>query len=499
MKKLIVICMALSYLFSGCHSHEHPHEHEEGGNELEALAFTLYTDKTELFLEFKPLIIGTEARFAAHFTHLGENFKAFTEGEITLSLEVDGKTTAIKQDSLMVPGIFRLRMTPEKTGKGRLVFGIKSKEGTDQIIINDVTVYADEKSAIAANPPGEEDSKNISYLKEQAWKIEFANTPVKKQSFNDVIKTTGEIVSAQGDEMVVAAKASGIVRFSNDNAIGKHVNSGEIMFIISGGELAEDNIDAKFKETKANYEKAKTNFERAKELVKDNVISQKEFNERQNEFENAQTQYNTVSKNYTSAGQKVVAPISGYIKNIYAKEGQYVHAGEPIATVSQNQKLILKVDVSQKYFSKLNTFSEANFKTPYDNKVYNTKDLNGKLLSYGKSVNESLFVPITFEIDNKGDIVSGSYVDVYLKSNAIAGALVIPVSSLIEEQGVFYAYVQTEGEAFQKRELKLGASDGLNIQVLSGISEGERVVNKGAYQIKLATMSGAMPAHGHEH
>lgn len=497
MKKLVVICLALSYLFSGCNSNEHSHEEKAGG--LEALAFTIYTDKTELFLEFKPLVVGKESRFAAHFTHLGELFKPFTEGSITLSLEVNGKKKSIQTDTLMVPGIFRLRMTPDMAGKGRLVFDIKTKDITDQIIIENVVVYTDEATAIKENPPGEENSNNISYLKEQAWKVEFANVPVKKQVFNDVIKTTGQIISAQGDEMVVAAKSNGIVRFNNNNTIGKQVGNGELMFSISGGDITEDNMDAKYKELKANYEKAKSNFERAKELVKDNIISQKEFTERQNEFENAQTQFNTVAKNYTTSGQKVNAPLSGFIKNIYVKEGQYVTAGEPLAAISQNQKLILKTEVSQKYFSKLNTFSSANFKTPYDNKVYNTNDLNGRLLSYGKSANESLFVPVNFEIDNKGDIISGSYAEVYLKSNPIADALVIPVSALIEEQGNYYTYVQVEGEAFQKRELRLGATDGLFVQVLSGVSEGERVVNKGAYQIKLATMSGSMPAHGHEH
>lgn len=496
MKKVIVICLALSSLFSACNSHEHSHEEK---SELEALAFTIYTNKTELFLEFKPLIVGTQARFAAHFTHLGEYFKPFTEGTITLSLEVNGKRTTIKQDTLMVAGIFRLRMTPEQVGKGRLIFDIQSKQGTDQIIINDVIVYADEQKAIADNPPGEEGGDDISYLKEQAWKVEFANTPVKKQMFNEVIKTSGQILSAPGDEMIVAAKSSGIVRFTGKNTIGASVANGEGLFTITGGDITEDNIDVKFKETKANYDKAKSDLDRAKELIKDNLITQTDYIQRQNNFEIAQTQYNAIAKNY-SGGQKITTGISGFIKNVYVSEGQYVNAGEPLASISQNQRLILKAEVSQKYFPKLNSFTSANFKTPYDNKVYNTNDLNGKLLSYGKSTNESsAFIPVSFEIDNKGDIIPGSFVELYLKSDPIMDVLIIPASSLIEEQGTFYVYVQVEGESFQKREVKLGASDGFNVQILSGISEGERVVNKGAYQIKLATMSGSMPAHGHEH
>ena len=89
--------------------------------------------------------------------------------------------------------------------------------------------------------------------------------------------------------------------------------------------------------------------------------------------------------------------------------------------------------------------------------------------------------------------------EVLLKTNVIKGALVIPYSALLEEQGNHFAYVQTSGEGFQKRELEIGANDGMNVQVLAGIKEGERVVIKGGYQIKLATMSGKMPAHGHEH
>lgn len=70
---------------------------------------------------------------------------------------------------------------------------------------------------------------------------------------------------------------------------------------------------------------------------------------------------------------------------------------------------------------------------------------------------------------------------------------------MIEEQGLFYVYVQTAGESFQKREVKTGAGDGMNVEILSGVESGERVVTKGAYNIKLATMSGTIPAHGHEH
>ncbi|MBL0342763.1 MAG: efflux RND transporter periplasmic adaptor subunit [Bacteroidetes bacterium] len=369
-----------------------------------------------------------------------------------------------------------------------------------KIVIDNVKVYADEKTAIAAQPQ-ESAGSDITYLKEQAWKVEFANAPVAKTAFSNIIKTSGQILSAPNDEILVTAKATGIIMFSGKQTIiGSAVKVGTPLFTITGGELTEGNIDANYMEAKANYEKMETDYERATELVKDKIISQKDFLQAKLDFEKAQTIFNTIAKNYSVKGQTVSANISGFVKSTYVTEGQFVEAGTPLATISKNRKLILQVNVSQKYFNNLSAIASANFKTTDNENVFSTTQLNGKIISYGKSATaNSPFIPITFEIDNNGNLIPGSVAEVYLKSFPIPDALVLPVSSLIEEQGNFFVYVQTEGESFQKREVQLGASDGINFQLLSGVEEGERVVTKGAYQIKLSTAAGTLPAHGHEH
>ena len=475
-------------------------EETKGGSVLEPLAYTLYTENSELFVEFKPLIVGETSKFAAHFTILGENFKALTDAKITVSLIVGEKGIKNAVDAPSSPGIFRLALSPKTAGTGTLVFDIVTKDFTDKITIENVVVYADMKTALAKQPEHAE-SGDISYLKEQAWKVEFANQEVKKQTFNDVIKTSGQILSAPGDEMIVTAKASGVVVFSGKNTIvGSAVNSGNSLFTITGGDMTESNIDASVKDAKANYLKAKADYERSKSLVADKIVSEREHQQVKLQFENAQTAYTTVSKNYSGKGQNVLAPMSGFIKNVLVTEGQFVPSGTPLATILKNKRLLVQANVSQNYFNRLSSITSANFKTPQSDVVYNTTALNGKIVSYGKSASASTpFIPVTFEINNEDQLVSGSIIEIYLKSSTMADALVIPGSSLIEEQGIFYVYVQTGGESFQKREVKLGASDGLNVQILSGIVENERVVTKGGYQIKLSSASGALPAHGHEH
>ena len=492
-QKIMLLCLFLIG-FTSCNNKEEVKE----SSSLEPLAYTLYTEKTELFVEFKPLIVGQTSKFASHLTVLGENFKALTDAKITVSLIVGENGIKNSVDAPSSPGIFRLALSPKTAGTGTLVFDIVTKDFTDKITIENVVVYADMKTALAKQPKPAE-TGDISYLKEQAWKVEFANQAVKKQTFNDVIKTSGQILSAPGDEMIVTAKASGVVVFSGKNTIvGSAVNSGNSLFTITGADMTESNIDASVKDAKANYLKAKADYERSKLLVADKIVSEKDHQQVKLQFENAQTSYNTVSKNYSAKGQNVLSPMSGFVKNVLVTEGQFVPSGTPLATISKNKRLLVQANVSQNYFSRLSSITSANFKTPQSDVVYNTTALNGRIVSYGKSASASTpFIPVTFEIDNAGQLVSGSIIEIYLKSSTIADALVVPISALIEEQGIFYVYVQIGGESFQKREVKLGASDGLNLQVLSGIVENERVVTKGGYQIKLSSASGALPAHGH--
>jgi len=499
MKKIILPLAIITLLMFAC-SHEHSHKHGTEENSLKAMAYTLYTDKSELFVEFMPPVVGTETRFAAHFTILGEMFLPLQEADIKLTLTVDGKPVSVESQKPEVPGIFRLRLKPTVAGMGKLVFNIKTKNYEDVITIDSIKVYYDEKTALAEQPE-ESGGSDITYLKEQAWKVEFANAPVKQQPFSDIIKTSGQILSAPGDEMIVTAKARGIVLFSGRKTIiGSEVNAETNLFTITAGDMAEGNIDAAYKEAKANFEKAKTDYDRAAELVKDKIVSQKDFQDAKLKYENAQTVFNTIGKNYSANGQTVSAAMNGFVKNIFVTEGQFVEAGTPLATISKNRKLILQANVSQKYFNKLSSITSANFKVANSDKFFSTTELNGKVISYGKSATASSpFIPVTFEIDNTGNFIPGSVVEVYLKSVPLPDALVIPVSSLLEEQGNFFVYVQLEGESFQKRELKLGTTDGINVQVLSGVAQGERVVTKGAYQIKLSQASGTLPAHGHEH
>ena len=340
-------------------------------------------------------------------------------------------------------------------------------------------------------------SDEIIFPKAQAAKTTFEVREIQPASFNQVVKTTGQVLAAPGDEAVIVATSNGVVSFSSNKLTeGTKVQKGQSLFQISSKDIAEGDYYTK---VKATYEAAKASYDRAEALVKDKIISQKEFESTKLEFENAKTAYNAVSNNKTAKGVSVNAPINGHMKNILVKEGEYITVGQPLATVSQNQRLVLRAEVSQRYYNAMQSVKSANFKTPYDNKVYSLEDLNGRLLSFGKTSNEnSFFIPVSFEFDNKGEVIPGSFVEVYLISSPIENTLSIPVSALTNEMGIYYVYVQIDEEGYRKQEVALGANNGKEVKIIKGLHPGDRVVTQGAYQVKMASASGAIP-HGHSH
>ena len=497
---LFTALLAVTFL-SGCQQRgqETEHAHTASGD-LPALSYTLYSQHSELFVEFKPLVVGTPSRFATHVTVLGDRFRALSEGTITVSLLVNDRGIRQTATEPSVPGIYRLQLQPVVAGRGQLVFDIKTDTYTDRIVIDSVQVYPDQETALAALPE-EPEANDISFLKEQAWKIDFANEVVVAQPFGEVIATSGQIQPAPGDEVVVAATLDGIVRLTGKNLVaGQPVRAGQSLVSLTTRQLVSNNLDVELARARTELERTRKAYERARQLIDKQLITASELENARAEYDNASRLLASLSGNYSEGGKAIAAPISGYIKNVLVEAGSYVAQGQPLLTIVRNRSLMIKADVPQRSYSLLPRIQTATFGVPYTDRVYSLAELGGRIVSYGRtSAEETAFVPVFMEVGNRGELIPGALVSVWLQTSSGPNALVVPESALLEEQGTYFVYVQSAGESFQKREVAVGARNGQQVEILSGVRAGERVVTKGGIQIKLASMSGALPAHGHEH
>ena len=353
---------------------------------------------------------------------------------------------------------------------------------------HEAEIHAEEKTA---------HSDEIVLTPEKAKAAGVEAEVVYPGAFREVIQAGGQILSAQGQEATVVAASSGVVSFSRKIEEGIEVGKGSELLSVSAEHIQEGDPVRK---AKVAYEKAKEEYERAEKLVGSQIVSQKEFAALREAYQNARLAYEALLPSKSGKGVAVKAPIGGFVKNCLVKEGDYVTVGQPLMTVTQMRRLVLKADVSERYYAQLPRIVSANFKTPYNNKVYCLKNLGGKVVSFGKSSGDtSYYVPVTFEFDNRGDMVPGAFVEVFLLSGERQGVISLPESALTEEQGLYFVYLKLDDECYKKQEVQLGTSNGERVEILSGLKDGDTVVTRAAIHVKLAAASNAIPAHSHNH
>lgn len=338
----------------------------------------------------------------------------------------------------------------------------------------------------------------IHFTDEQAKASGLEIEVIQPATFRSVLHTGGQIQALQGEEQTIVATSGGVIQFANASITeGTAVHKGETVASISARNLQDGDPVQK---AKLAFETAEREFHRAERLVADKIISDKEFDQTRMRYETAKAAYEGQAGKLTAKGVNVTSPISGYIKSRLVAQGDYVSVGQPIAVVAQNNRLQLRADVSESNFRYLRGIQSANFQTAYDDTVYRLEDLNGRLLSYGKTTTgEASYIPVTFEFDNIGDFVPGAFANVYLLSAPRENVLSIPVSSLTEEQGLMFVYLHMADDIYKKQEVTIGQNDGTRVEVIHGLNTGDRVVTRGAYQVKLASMSTAIPGHSHSH
>ncbi|MCF8336958.1 MAG: efflux RND transporter periplasmic adaptor subunit [Bacteroidales bacterium] len=507
MMKYIILLIALAV--ASCQpegDHEQGHTHDAGGGHHAAaesaltVDTTLWTGKTELFVEFPALVKGKVSRFAAHFTVM-EKHRPVEKGTVTASLIQGSSGIRNRAEAPSSPGIFTPALKPKEAGSHRLVFDIESPQLTDRIVMKNVEVYSSVKAAQEAlGEISAGDEAKISFLKEQAWRIPFQTTPAVKDSIYDIIPTSGTWQAAPGDTRTLSANASGIVGFAMENLTqGATVREGHLLMTLSSDELTTNNLEAKIAKARANFEQARSSWKRKKQLYKKNIASKSEYERAENQYRVAKVSYETLKAGYKAGGKQVRSPFGGFVKSINTANGDYAEEGAPLVTIGTNRSRLLKAHAGSSYASELDAIQNI-FYQPEEGKWSSLKATGGKLLSVGKQVNhDEPMIPVFANVGERIEMPKGSFTEVQIAVGQPGQSIAIPESALLEDYGNYSVIVQLSGELFERRPVEPGMQNGDMVEITEGLDAGEIVVSTGAYQVKMASMSGDGPAHGHVH
>lgn len=337
----------------------------------------------------------------------------------------------------------------------------------------------------------------IEFSAEQAHAAGVEVTTLQPTDFSEVIEVSGQVLPASGAEATVTATMAGIARFAGSALTeGQAVSAGQALFVVNGKPMANGNPAAV---AQSEAKAARLALDRAEKLSAEKIISQRELEEARQRYEAAVATAQSLGN--AAQSRSISAPIGGYLKTLLVRPGDYVSAGQALALVTQSKRVQLRADVPERYFGMLPRISTANFRMAYDesDKVYSLSQLGGRLVSKGRaSSTGDAFVPIIFEFNNQGSIVSGSFAQVFLQGSVRHGVLAIPSEAITESQGIYFVYVQHHADSYRRVEVTLGSSDGLRTEIRSGLRPGDKVVTRGATLVRLAANATAVP-EGHSH
>lgn len=477
-------------------------------------ALTDFSDKSELFLEFPPLVVGQSATFAAHLTRLAD-FKPFPQGRLSVVLSGgNSPDERFAADAPAVPGIFKPVVTPKAAGERELTLIVESELGTLTHELGPVTVFADANAAKAGHGGHDHGEEGIAFSKEQQWKVDFATAEAVKGVARAAISATGTIRAQPGSEAQLVAPVAGVLRSANGfPRIGQAVRKGQILAVLGprlGGDSDQASLEAAAGKAQVALEQTRRERERMETLFKEEAVAEKRLlDARANErIAQAEMQAATVRAQQLGGrgGIALRAPIDGIVADVSAAAGAFVNEGAPLVHIANADRLWLDVRVPESEIGRLGTPTGAAFRVDgYERGFAIDAGRNGKLIAVGGVVDaQTRTVPVIFEFANPERALR---LGLTARVQVFAGAqgqspeaVLIPASAVQDENGTQVVYVQMTGERFERRIVRTGPRDGERIAILAGLEPGQRVVGKGAYLVRLSTSSAASDGHaGHAH
>ncbi len=488
------------------HDHGHPHE---GTGERPTVAVTHWTERTELFMEYPVLVAGERGRSAIHVTDLAD-FSPLSEGQVALVLRDPEGTIFQFRGGPSQPGIFGVDLRLDQPGVYEMSLRVDAPGLQDVHELGPVTVHGPD----AVLPAEAEEGEAISFLKEQQWTLEFGTSQVARRGIRPSVTVPAIIEPRPGGDALVSAPVPGrIDRGTRVPVPGTRVRSGTTLARIAphsddlsdGAGLRAARIEAEQQHLLAVQQQ-----DRARRLVEAEAIPARRLEEADAALTAAEARLEAARERWSrfeslssskdasvpSAMFAMRAPFDGVVSEVRFSAGVSVEADEPLMRIVDPERVHVVGAVPEAQAAGLDRARGAELLRGDELLL----ELGPPLAVIPVIDPVARTAEIRFALDNRGPgLPLGQAAKLRLLLGDEALATCVPESAVVDDGGRSVVFVQTGGESFERRPVRLGNPDGGFVEVLAGVEPGERVVSRGAYLVRLAAMSTQIPAHGHVH
>ncbi len=510
------------------HAHDHAgesaeaqHAHEEPGFQL-----TAHGSGFEIFVDHEPAELGHAAAYAAHVTDLASG-RPWSDSPLTLRLQGPGgersEATAVKPAS---PGIYVIELETPTAGALSLEAEFQLEGVTRKLNLGVVSGFASHEAAHAA--AGKlASAEGFPMAKERQWELPIKTVEAARRTMIPSLIAPAEVHPASGRRAMAVAPVKGRlvpVPGSTLPVVGSVVKRGQALawiqplFSDATARLAE--ARAATQRTGIQLEDTRKTFERIRGLARQEAKSQRELQEAETALRLAEASHNAareLERAYTVAAADMLnggsdasptfallSPINGVIaRHADRAAGELIAEAEVVYTILDRSRALLHGLIPENTPLFADQLTQVACVTGGPNGVrFNVLDGDhGALLAIGGEVDpRTRSYSVHIETANpEGRLRIGQRVTLEISHGESRNAVAVPESALIEEDGRQAVYAQVSGEMFVKRSVRTGVRSGNWIEIVRGVTEGERIVVEGAYAVRLAALGGGAIPHGHHH
>lgn len=320
---------------------------------------------------------------------------------------------------------------------------------------------------LAANKKKIDESKKVVDRSQVAVYVSTTNVALLPVSGN----LTLPAVLEPKEKATISTGTQGKIETLNIE-LGSRVSKGQVIGTIDS-KVKQINLQS----TELTINKAKTDYDRTKDLLAGNAINETAVTDARYNYENNQLQAAQLKQQIADA--RIISPISGVVTDKKLTAGEYVNMGTVIATLVDVNQLKTVVYVNEKDVYELKSGQSATITTD----IYPTKTFNGKIIYISPQGDDNHNYKVDVLLANaNAALKAGTYVKVEFNLNKSANALQIPKKALGSGMKNPFVFV-VEGKKAVLRKIVLGREIGENVEVLSGLNEGESIITEGIINI----------------
>lgn len=275
-------------------------------------------------------------------------------------------------------------------------------------------------------------------------------------------------------EMTFNAVLSGIKETSVHAMIGERVEKVNVkvgQFVKKDQILVTfptDNPSAQYFQAKVAYENSEATYERYKNLFETGGISQQQLDNIKTQFEVNKANWNSVKKMIYAK-----APISGFVTKVNVRETENIKKETLLFTIADISKLKAKISITENEIDNIKVGDKAIAS-------WNRRTITGEVVEIDLAMDrrsQSFYADVVF--DNKEKTVkAGITANIKVINKSETEALIVERKNIISEGDQHFVYLLNRDKA-EKRIVKLGKSNGLFVEIMEGLNDGESLIVEG--------------------